>query len=354
MYITYLTIFLVNLALSTSAAPITTPELQVSWHRVQIPDVGTIDIPPTMELQGATLTELSKEYTKQLIPQTDSSESGRVTIQQKGLNSLDPEAVKLYIRIMVQTNMGKPGDFETLNSRYEVTQDELREISNLFRTQIDNQLIQILQWDIPTVELISGMQAIRLNYRRKMKDNPPVRVAIYIFQNYDRMHQLTMSYRESERNKWLRDFPTILTSFRITNASATSVSAPNPMELAFGDNWILNLIVSAILTWGIGLAPPLLTRFAILRRPIGKSAAIVFVVIFWVLNLMFFIALGSQSKTHMALFFVAIASYYVLRRGWKKYQSNLHPQHVSKTTSSSTNQEQVKPGAEVNREKPGQ
>ncbi len=338
MYLKYLIVFLVSLASSTADYPVAPPELLVEWQRVQIPDVGTIDIPPTMEIQGSTLSKISKELGKQFIQQSEFPESGQVTIQQKGLNALDPEAVKLYVRIMVQTNKGHPGDFETLNSRYDVTQEELREISILFRTQIENQFIRILQWDDPSVEFISGMQSIQLSYRRQIKDNPPVRVATYIFQNYDRMHHLTMSYRESERNRWLSDFPSILESFRITNIIGPSVSTTNPMELVLGEHWILTLIVSAILTWSIGLTPPLLIRFVFVKRPLSKGASICIVVLFLVANIIIFTALGSESKTHGALFLVALASYYVLRSGWRKHHIDVKPQHISKSESSTDNQ----------------
>ncbi|HOQ04283.1 MAG TPA: hypothetical protein PKY88_03595 [Anaerohalosphaeraceae bacterium] len=87
------------------------------------------------------------------------------------------------------------------------------------------------------------------------------------------------------------------------------------MEIAFGEYWWITLIVSAILTWGVGLAPPLLIRFAFLRRPISKGWAIGIVVFFWVINIMFFTAIGSKSETHTALFLVAWASYAILRKG---------------------------------------
>jgi len=93
------------------------------------------------------------------------------------------------------------------------------------------------------------------------------------------------------------------------------------MEIAFGEYWWLNLIVSVILTWGIGLAPPLLIRFAFLRRPISKGWAIGIVVFFWIINIMFFTAIGSKSKTHATLFLVAWASYAILRKGVRKQQS---------------------------------
>ena len=89
-------------------------------------------------------------------------------------------------------------------------------------------------------------------------------------------------------------------------------------KIAFGEYWWLSLIVSALLTWGLGLLPPVLIRYVFMRRPISKVAALIIAGIFWCINLVLFIALGSQSKTHFAVFLVAAASYYILRAGHKK------------------------------------
>jgi hypothetical protein len=53
-----------------------------------------------------------------------------------------------------------------------------------------------------------------------IKDNfkkNPLFWFVYYFQNYDRMHSLTLSYRISEAEYWKNDFATILKSFRLTN-----------------------------------------------------------------------------------------------------------------------------------------
>lgn len=75
------------------------------------------------------------------------------------------------------------------------------------------------------------------------------------------------------------------------------------------------LILSLAITWIIGLTPPLLTRYLIVRRPMGRPAAIAFCATFWVLNLGLFIALGSQSKSHVALLLIAFVSYGILTKG---------------------------------------
>ena len=61
------------------------------------------------------------------------------------------------------------------------------------------------------------------------------------------------------------------------------------------------IFASILLTWGIGLLPPVLIRYVFLKRPIGKLPAAVTSMLFWLANLVIFSILGSQSKTHTAL-----------------------------------------------------
>ena len=82
---------------------------------------------------------------------------------------------------------------------------------------------------------------------------------------------------------------------------------------------ILAVIISFIITWTLGLIPPLLIRYVILRRPIGKGLAIGISAIFWVLNFIIFVGfLESKNKTHFALILIAYVSYWILRREKKK------------------------------------
>lgn len=77
---------------------------------------------------------------------------------------------------------------------------------------------------------------------------------------------------------------------------------------------LANLVFSGLVTWGIGLAPPLVIRYAILKAPMGKWPAIGVCLFFWLFNVMLFSILGSQSKTHTALTLVMFVSYWILRK----------------------------------------
>jgi len=104
----------------------------------------------------------------------------------------------------------------------------------------------------------------------------------------------------------------------VPTGNVSKSPSPSSLPYDYSPLLILTLVVSFIVTWGIGLTPPLLMRFAILRRPIGKWWAIGTVSVLAVVNLVIVVALGSTSKTHAALALVALVSYFILRKGAKK------------------------------------
>jgi len=121
-------------------------------------------------------------------------------------------------------------------------------------------------------------------------------------------------------NSYLSVFQMIGNSIVIQDkwSGSGKVTGDSALREVFGEYWLLALVLSAILTWGIGLAPPLIIRFVIARRPLSKGLSIALVVLLWFINIMLFTALGSESKTHAALFLVALASYAILRKGGRR------------------------------------
>jgi drug/metabolite transporter (DMT)-like permease len=76
--------------------------------------------------------------------------------------------------------------------------------------------------------------------------------------------------------------------------------------------------LSFIITWVIGLTPPILLRFFVLRRPIGKWWALGIVIFLCLVNLLIFIALWSTSSGQAVLIVIALVSYFILRKRDKK------------------------------------
>jgi hypothetical protein len=79
------------------------------------------------------------------------------------------------------------------------------------------------------------------------------------------------------------------------------------------------LLISFIFTWAVILTPPVIVRFIFVRGPIESmnvAAAISGGLYF--INLLLFIALGSQNKSHAVLILGAIACYNILKHETKE------------------------------------
>ncbi len=191
------------------------------WQRAVIPNVGTIDIPPTMEVAKGTYVKVKTIISQQLkIP------IAKFVIQQKGLNDLNPEAFNLYVRVLVDTDLlEKAGctlhqtwtEKQQLKKECQQLKKEYQQVKILIEATARKYEGRIIKWDPITVQTISGMTAIRIGYKRQLNTNPPVVVEMYSFPNYDRIHLLTLSYRETEKAEWAKELSSVLSRFRITN-----------------------------------------------------------------------------------------------------------------------------------------
>lgn len=106
------------------------------------------------------------------------------------------------------------------------------------------------------------------------------------------------------------------------------------------------LAFSFALTWGIGLTPPLLIRYAFYRRPLNKWPAIGYCALLFCVNIVIFTALGSESKTHSALVIIAFVSYYILKNGQRAHPFQTNSVNESDTKDSDSSSP-IKPGKEV-------
>lgn len=155
---------------------------------------------------------------------------------------------------------------------------------------------------------------------------------IYVYSNFDTVEDL--DWVQAVSSRWVEQ---ILLENQVTRISQKSPFVQSPDQLLeisgalpdknkkklpddsmtailTSDNAGSFILFWIILTWGIGLTPPLLIRFLLLRQPMEKKYALGIVGLFWFFNLLLFTALGSKSKTHFALILVALVSYSILRK----------------------------------------
>lgn len=102
----------------------------------------------------------------------------------------------------------------------------------------------------------------------------------------------------------------------IQATSQTSSSLPHEGPLLL----ILTLAVSLIVTWGVGLSPPLLVRYVFLRRPLSKKAAswiaAGFSAFFWMTFLVINSALGERPGTGVVWIIVFFVARWIMSRGY--------------------------------------
>lgn len=191
--------------------------LLTGWERIYIRNVGFLDMPPNMEVQSGTYQEIMNSYYNRL-----EIDAPQLVFQQKGLNNNTSSSFQNYGRVLLETQIGSYGDFQPLSFNIAtVTSTEISDLNWNFKQKTMSDLASIghtlIEWYPLKVKKVNGMPCIHVSYKRQLGTNPVVLVNYYIFQNNDRMHSLTLSYRVSETALWKTNFDRILTSFRITN-----------------------------------------------------------------------------------------------------------------------------------------
>jgi hypothetical protein len=195
---------------------------QTSFENYLLKDLGSISIPTNMELQSGNYKKFAEEYQKQQGKKFGYEISdNRVVFQQKGLNSGDKTGFSSYARVILETTIGNYGDFEKLSTKLSATTQELSELSSQLKSQTEQSFngtgLKLISWYGIQIVNVNGRTALKISYLRQLNDNPYVTVAIYQFHNNDRMHQLTMSYRQQDADTWKNVYSKILNSFAITN-----------------------------------------------------------------------------------------------------------------------------------------
>jgi hypothetical protein len=257
------------------------------WERVAIPGVGTIDVPPTMEVKAGFLKKLRQAADHRLNEVVGGTSETNLVLQQKGLNTFTPGSDETYVRVLVATSYGRAGEFASLSEPLDATHRELNQALDAVKREVEGAgakaygdaqaaaakeilkmsdaefreflkyvlvsrgrrsehidsisvaelrrlrqtMVQtmsgassimkrpkILEWLPAKLVWVNGTQAILIAYRRQLGSNPPVLVRRYTFQNHDRMHYLTLSYREVEGSRWRGTLNQVLDSFRISDA----------------------------------------------------------------------------------------------------------------------------------------
>lgn len=184
-------------------------DLTADWELVTIPDIGTMRIPPSMEVQSEEYRTMKEELI--------STSSDTFIVQQRGLNEGLPEAQNTYARIMVSYARGNPGDYREADFDPDnFTESDVEELDVYFeretRTQLANGGIEIIDWYPFEFLRLNGTTCLHMSYSRAGEDSETTRVNVYAFPRNDRLVRVTISYRASDASMWSDDLELALST----------------------------------------------------------------------------------------------------------------------------------------------
>jgi len=195
---------------------------QIEFENYSLSGIGSISIPNTMELQSGKYKEIHDNLESKIAEKYKYEITGNaIVFQQKGLNELERKSFTNYARIMLDTDIGSPGDYQKANVKIAPTSNEIKDLNSDFKMQLitgfNGTQFKLIDWYGCSLEIINGKQCLKVSYKRQLGSNPEVHVDLYRFQNNDRIHTLTISYRENDREKVKPIFAKVVNTFKLTN-----------------------------------------------------------------------------------------------------------------------------------------
>lgn len=191
--------------------------LKGQYSTYAITNVGFISISDEMELQSGDYRNLS-EKVQQYVAKTKGyilDFQNRFVFQPKGINSL--ENLNSYARIIIETEFGNYNYLSSIKPT--ISAQEMRELNSIIKSQTIESFrgtqIKLLNFYGANFEKINNQVALKVSYTRQFANNSPVRVDVYKFENRDRLHTITLSYRIEQENFWKEKLKSALNSFKI-------------------------------------------------------------------------------------------------------------------------------------------
>lgn len=187
------------------------------WHYLEIPDVGKIWYPSSLEIQSEEFRRKGGSPEVLL--------TNKVIFQQRGLNKSDPSSYGLYARLIVENIPGQPGDFLRISDGKQImaaSNEDLKYLDELFLSEQNKQtqFIIIDFYGIKPVIVGARYPALMVTYKRASAVSPSlgtVLVRQYLIQNYKQMIKIIASYRGTEEGIWKEDLLGAVNSIVLAN-----------------------------------------------------------------------------------------------------------------------------------------
>ncbi len=181
------------------------------WETIQIKNVGSIKLPPSMEVQSGTYKQMVDEIKKLYMVSGD-----RIVFQQKGLG--ENPTMETYARMIFRTDIFNTGDFPSI-SQLEYSPSLLNELDEMYKQEI----VSICQktkstfesWNKLRITELNGRKCLYFSYSRKMGSNPKTFSEFYIFVLGTKRHTLNFEYWLRDKSKWESELAKCKSSFKL-------------------------------------------------------------------------------------------------------------------------------------------
>lgn len=204
------------------------------WPLYSFPNVFSISIPPTMEMRddlsitGKMINSLHDSRIFQMMcDECDIFyEKSQIVFQPNGMNSNNrqevADAAATYARILFDFGYNEgvgQRDISGMNSLDFKEYDEI--VSKQYQTELEcmngllNRKTEFI-WHPSKKMKVNGKYCIAIEYDRS-GEGGLVKVKKYVFLYDGKEIDVTLSYRESEKEKYERDFEEVIRSFKILN-----------------------------------------------------------------------------------------------------------------------------------------
>jgi len=181
------------------------------WESIQIKNVGSIKLPPSMEVQSGTYKQMVDEIKKLYMVSGD-----RIVFQQKGLG--ENPTMETYARMIFRTDSFSPGDFPSI-AQLEYSSSLLNDLDEMYNQEIvsicQKTKATLESWNKLQITELNGRKCLYFSYSRQMGNNPKTFSEFYIFIMETKRHTLNFEYWIRDKLKWEPDMAKCKSSFKL-------------------------------------------------------------------------------------------------------------------------------------------
>lgn len=183
---------------------------QSKWKNYLIANSFYLSVPNTVELREKD--DIYTQATKNNDWYGQKIDLNNVVFQQKGLSNVENEAFKTYCRIMIAFDKRNKGSFPISTDKTKLDEETI----SAFQAQAVKSAGDFKVLGKPSVKWVKfdKTYAIEVKYVRTGAEGHRTCVSTYNFYNDDKFAQITLSYREADKDKWKKDFENVVKTFK--------------------------------------------------------------------------------------------------------------------------------------------